>query len=446
MPLKGSARRQSIFPGSLDSQASSYSLQGEPKGAMVLDTHIVLLTVFGAITLITAWIPILLKDLPLSLPIVCIAIGILLGWSPLVQALPENPLESLGLTERLTEFVVIVALMGAGLKLDRRLGWRRWMVVWRLLGVAMPLTIAGVAILGWTVLGLSLASALLLGAALAPTDPVLASDVQVGPPREGTEDEVRFALTAEAGLNDGLSFPFVYLAVAVALAEGQVGTAWLLDWALVDVLWRLAAGIGVGLIAGLALGYLIFRLPDHARISRSGDGFVALGVTCLTYGIAELVHGYGFLAVFVAALTVRASEREHEYHAELHSFVEQVERLLMMVLLVCFGLAVAEGSIFASLDLRVAAVAVAILLVIRPVCAGISLRGAPITLSEATVIAFFGIRGLGSFYYLAFALSMADFDEPRVLWVTVCLVVLLSIVMHGVTVTPIMRRLDKRRK
>jgi NhaP-type Na+/H+ or K+/H+ antiporter len=417
-----------------------------PKEATALDTHIVLLTVFGAITLITAWVPMLLKNLPLSLPIVCIAIGIALGWSPLAPALPDNPLQNLVLTERLTEFVVIVSLMGAGLKLDRPLGWRKWGLAWRLLGIAMPLTIAGIGLIGWAVLGLEPASALLLGAVLAPTDPVLASDVQVGPPQEGGEDEVRFALTAEAGLNDGLSFPFVYLAIAVALSQGQLDSALLHDWVAVDVVWRLAAGVCVGLLAGAVLGYLIFRLPDAARISRSGDGFVALGATCLTYGITELVHGYGFLAVFVAALTLRASEREHEYHGELHSFVEQVERLVMMVLLVCFGLAIAEGSVFGTLDLRTIVVALAILLLVRPICAGISLIRSRTPLHEATVIAFFGIRGLGSFYYLAFALGLAEFDDPRSLWVTVCLVVLLSIFMHDVTVTPVMRLLDRRRE
>ncbi len=404
-----------------------------------------LLALFGGITLLTAWLPLVVKQLPLSVPILCIAIGIALGLTPLAESLPANPLESPDLTKRLTEFVVIVALMGAGLKLDRPMGWRRWMLAWRLLGIAMPLTIAGIAVLGWAVLDLPPASALLLGAALASTDPVLASDVQVGPPSEGMEDEVRFALTAEAGLNDGLSFPFVYLAIALALFQGQEGGGWLKDWVLMDVAWRLSAGVGIGLLAGRCLGYLIFRLPESARLSRSGDGFAVLGVTCLTYGLTELVHGYGFLAVFIAALALRASEREHDYHADLHSFAEQVERLVMMVLLVCFGLAMAEGTIFGTLNWPVVAVAVAILLVVRPVTAGISLIGARLQRREATVIAFFGVRGLGSFYYLAFALGVADFEQPRVLWVTVCLVVLMSVVLHGVTVTPVMRLMDRMR-
>ena len=409
-----------------------------------MDLYIILLAVFGAVVLLTAWLPMLLKELPLSLPIACIALGAALAWSPLATIIEANPLENRYLTERLTEFVVIVALMGAGLKLDRPVGWRSWNVTWRLLGISMPLTIAAVALLGWGFLGLSTASAILLGAALAPTDPVLASDVQVGPPQSGEEDDVRFSLTSEAGLNDGLSFPFVYLAIAISFAQGS-GEPWLLNWLRVDIVWRLAAGITVGWLTGRVLGFLIFRLPNRAQLSRTGDGFVALGVTCLSYGLTELAHGYGFLAVFVAAVTLRSVERTHRYHESLHSFSEQIERLLMMVLLVCFGAAIAEGSIFGALNWSVIAAAALILFLVRPLSGWVGLAGSGHSPEEKAVVAFFGIRGLGSFYYLAFALGHAEFDRPEALWVTVCLVVLVSIVLHGIAVTPIMRRLDDRR-
>ncbi|GLR41198.1 cation transporter [Mesorhizobium amorphae] len=355
-----------------------------------------------------------------------------------------NPLENRILTERLTEFVVIVALMGAGLKLDRPMSWRGWESSWRLLSIAMPLTIAGIAFLGWSILGLGIGAALLLGAVLAPTDPVLASDIQVGPPQSGKEDEVRFALTSEAGLNDGAAFPFVYLAIAIALS-GASGEPFFTHWLVVDVLWKVAAGVGIGWLGGKVMGYLTFRLPKRSGLSETRDGFVALGITCLAYGSTEIIHGYGFLAVFVAAVALRSVERQHEYHENLHAFAEQIERLLMMVLLVCFGAAIAEGSIFGALSWQVIVTTALVLFVVRPLSGWIGLIGFPASSQEKAAIAFFGIRGLGSFYYLAFALGQAEFEGATILWVTVCFAVLSSIVMHGVMVTPVMRQLDRGR-
>ena len=247
---------------------------------------------------------------------------------------------------------------------------------WRLLAISMPLTIAAIAALGWSILGLGLASALLLGSALAPTDPVLASDVQVGPPQSGEDGEVRFSLTSEAGLNDGLSFPFVHLAIALALAT-QAGEPWLQHWLLFDVLWRLGAGICLGWLTGKLLGILTFRLPKRAKLARTGDGFVALGITCLSYGLIEMAHGYGFIGVFVTALTLRAADGS-DYHTNLHDFAEQIERLLMMVVLVCFGAAIAEGTVFRAFDWRVAAVTLTIIFLVRPAAGWLGLIGSPI--------------------------------------------------------------------
>jgi NhaP-type Na+/H+ or K+/H+ antiporter len=410
-----------------------------------VDPYVLLLAVFGAVVLLTAWLPLVLKELPLSLPMVCIGIGALLVLSPFSPNVGVNPLENRYLTERLTEFVVIVSLMGAGLKLDRPVSWRGWGSTWRLLGIAMPLTIAGIALLGWAVLGLGAAAALLLGAALAPTDPVLASDVQVGPPQSGKEDDVRFALTSEAGLNDGAAFPFVYLAIAVALSQAAGGEPFLANWFLIDVLWKIAAGVAIGWLGGKAMGFLVFRLPNRTGLSETRDGFVALGITCLAYGTTELANGYGFLAVFVAAVALRSVERRHHYHENLHTFAEQIERLVMMVLLVCFGAAIAEGTIFGALSWPVIATTALILFVVRPLSGWISLARHPASSPEKAAIAFFGIRGLGSFYYVAYALGQAEFEVPQIIWVTVCSVVLVSIVTHGVLVTPIMRHLDYNR-
>ena len=409
---------------------------------MHFSSHALLLAVSGGVVLLTAWLPMFLKRTPFSLPMACIGIGLLLGWMPASPLRGINPLENRELTERLTEFVVIVALMGAGLKIDRSLSWRTWETSWRLLFIAMPLTIAGIGLAGWGILGLAVPSALLLGAALAPTDPVLASDVQVGPPHSGEDGEVRFALTSEAGMNDGAAFPFVYLAIAMMLTL-QTGDSYAWRWLGVDVVWRIGAGLAIGWVGGRVMGYLAFQLPKGSRLSETREGLAALGITLLCYGSTELLYGYGFLAVFVSALAMRSAERRHEFHTQLHNFSEQVERLLLLIVLVCFGAAMAEGSIFRNLSWPVVAVTAITLFAVRPIAAGISLIGAPATSLEKAAIGFFGIRGLGSFYYLAFALGVAPFTSPEVLWVTVSFVVLASIVIHGTLVTPIMYRVDR---
>jgi NhaP-type Na+/H+ or K+/H+ antiporter len=407
-----------------------------------MDPYIVLLAGTGALVLLVAWLPMALKELPLSLPMFCVAFGFVAFGLSAGDA--PHPLHYPEVTERLTELVVIVALTGAGLKLDRPFGWRNWAMTWRLLGLAMPLSILGIALLGHWLLGLGVAAVLLLGAALAPTDPVLAADVQVGPPQSGEEDEVRFTLTAEAGLNDGLAFPFVNLAIALALNDALVGD-WVWEWVAIDVAWKLVAGLGAGWAIGTGLGWLTFRVPNRTRLSRTGDGFVALGVTFLTYGVTELIHGYGFLAVFVAAVAMRAAERQHRYHDRLHDFAEQTERLLMMVILVLFGGALA-GGLLAPLDWWGVAAALLFLFLVRPAAGLLSLLGAPAPLPERAAVAFFGIRGLGCFYYLAYGLNEAPFREGEQLWAVLGLTVLISIMLHGVTVTPAMRMLDDKRR
>ena len=407
-----------------------------------MDPYVVVLALFGVLILLTAWLPMLLKEAPLSLPILCVGFGTLLFSLPFVPGPIPSPVDYPKITERFTELVVIVALTGAGLKLDRPLGFLSWAITWRLIGLAMPLTIAALGLLAYVLLGLGAASAVLLAAALAPTDPVLASDVQVGPPKSGEEDEARFALTSEAGLNDGAAFPFVLL--AVMLAGGERGGEGWSGWFTYAVLWKVAAGIAIGLVVGRALAWLLFHLPNRAGLSRTGDGFVALGITAFAYGVTEMASGYGFLAVFVSALALRRAERNHDYHKKLHDFAEELERLLMMVFLVLFGGALA-GGLLAGFDWRVGLFTGVTILLVRPLAAWASLAGSGCPPEEQAAISFFGIRGLGSIYYLAFAVNHATFAKAPLLWTTVSVVVLVSILLHGITVTPAMACLDARR-
>ena len=406
------------------------------------DPYILFLLGLGAIVLLVSWAPIALARLPMSLGIICVALGIVVFSSGALSFDPD-PRTWDTVTERLTELVVIVSLMGAGLKLDRPLGWRRWGSTWRLLGVAMPLTIAATAWLGVAGLGYSLAMALLLGAAMAPTDPVLAADVQVGPPRSGDEDEVRFGLTSEAGLNDALAFPFVHLAI-LAAAGGLASGPALGEWFAIDVVWKLAAGAGAGFLFGRAFGWLIF-FSERSGLARLGDGLVALSATFITYAATEMLHGYGFLAVFVCGLTIRAWERDHVFHDEMHRFADQFERLLMMLLLVLFGGAIANG-LLAALTSTDIVVGLAILLVVRPLAGLVAMAGSPHRLRERALMAFLGIRGIGSVYSVAYALNHGEFGDSERLWAMVGFIIAVSIVIHGITASPLLMRLASRRR
>jgi NhaP-type Na+/H+ or K+/H+ antiporter len=345
--------------------------------------------------------------------------------------------------ERAAEITVILSLAGVGLSISRPPGLRSWQSTWRLLAVAMPLTIAGVALLGAWV-GLAASSALLLGAVLAPTDPVLASDVQVEGPDDDDQDEVRFALTSEAGLNDALAFPFVWLAILVA-EKGIHPEGWLAEWLLVEVGWKLAAALVVGVIVGRGLGWLAFRVPHRRlRLAEEPEGFVILAATFLAYGVAELVHAYGFLAVFVAATAHRRSEADAEYHVQLVAFGEQIERLLIVLVLVLLGGQVVGGAL-APLTTPDVLLVVALLLVVRPVAAWVAQLGGPAGRRERLVIAFFGVRGVGSIYYLAFGLGAATFADPERLWAIVILAISLSVVIFGLLATPTLAWIDTRR-
>ncbi|RIV18087.1 sodium:proton antiporter [Fibrisoma montanum] len=406
-----------------------------------MTSYNLLLVVLGVAILAVSWLPSLLKNHPLSYPTLVVGFGLLLYALPF--PLPDaDPIRYKTLTTHLSELCVIVALTGTGLKIDRPFSVRTWRMPIRLVLYTMILTIAGIALSGWLGLGLHPASAMLLAASLAPTDPVLASDVQVGDPGEGGEDNVRFALTGEAGLNDGLAFPFVYGAIAL-LPSAASPESRLIDWLTMDVLYRVSVGLLAGWLSGRLLSALIFGLPQRISIKTTAYSFVILAVTLTTYGLTELVKGYGFLAVFIAAITLRGYERSHEYHQHMHDFSDQIERVFIVILLLLFGGAIGQG-LLAPLRWSDVALGLGLLFIIRPLAGFIPMAGTRATLSERWVIAGFGIRGIGSFFYLSFGLEKGNFPEPERLWAILGFVVLVSIVMHGMLATPVMNWLDRR--
>lgn len=409
-----------------------------------MDPYKLMLAVAGLALIGATWLPHLLKRHPVTFPMVYVALGMALYALPL-QLPDPDPLQYSLATERLTELVVIVALVGAGLRIDTPFDWRKWSPTWRLLVVTMPLCILAGAWLGQYLLGLGLASAVLLGAVLAPTDPVLAADVQVAGPGEGGEDPVRLTLTSEAGLNDGLAFPFVWLAVAISIAiAGTAEADWFAQWLVRDLAWRIGGGLAIGWLVGYALMYVIFRAQPEDSLSRTSDGLTALAITLFVYGVAELCHAYGFLAVFVAAVVIRHHERSHRYHGTLNLFAEQVERLLTAILLILLGGTVAIG-VLGPLQPVDWVFALAFVLLVRPIAGYVALARSALPARDRWGVSLFGVRGMGSFYYLAFALNRGHFgDHPR-LWAIVTLVVLVSILLHGIFATGALARLDRWR-
>lgn len=350
-----------------------------------------------------------------------------------------DPVEDARAIERLAEFAVIVALFGTGLKLERALNPRAWGSVARLLGVVMPLTIAAVALFGSAVMGLSLGAAIILGAALAPTDPVLAGDVGVGPPGDDVEHEPNFAVTAEAGLNDGLAFPFVFIGAYVA-AEG--GTGWLVEWLAADVAYAVLAGFAIGGAGGYGIAWSFVRLREQRLLIAALDGWVAVAAVLLVYGVTEVAGAYGFLAVFAAGLAFRRYERDHEINRRVHDGAEVVEKFCELGLILLLGSLVTTTGL-GELGWSGWLLVPLLLFVVRPLATAVAFAGSPTVRSERAFIAWFGVRGIGSLYYVAVALGsgVLSVGEARVLFWTVAACVVASIVVHGVTAAPLSRRL-----
>ena len=410
----------------------------------IMFTYLLIITIIGFAALSMAWMPAFSQRFRISYSILYVLFGFVLY--SLFTGLPHpDPVQNDIETMRITEMVVIVCLMGTGLKIDQPFSLKSWKVPFRLIFLTMILCIIAVTFCCWYFLNFSISAALLMGAVLAPTDPVLASDVQVGPPLEASKDNVRFSLTAEAGMNDGMAFPFTWLAIKVALLTGAatVDISWIGEWVLIYLLYKIAMGAIIGYLTGRLLAFLLFYLPEKGNFIVVKDGFVAISATLLVYGLTELIGGYGFIAVFITAITLRNYEIGHKYHVKLHSFTDQVERILLAIILILFGGSIATG-LLDFLTLESALVGIGFIFIIRPATAMISLIGTSLHLQEKLAISFYGIRGIGSFFYLAYALHAASFATGREMWSMLGFTVLLSIIVHGFTATSVMKKLERR--
>lgn len=406
-----------------------------------MDHYLAIITIIGAGILGMAWMPALTEKTKISYSILYVVIGMLL-YSVFNFLPAPDPRKHRDFAVHLSELVVIVSLMCTGLKIDQQFSFKTWRIPFRLITVTMVLCIAAVTAIGMYFFHMKLHVALLLAAVLSPTDPVLATDVQVGDPNEQDRDNVKFSLTAEAGFNDGMAFPFVWLAIALSMASFGGKHDLLITWFWQHFIFQILAGIVSGFILGKLLGYVLFNVSKKYKFLSTNDGFVSIAATLIVYGLTEMFHGYGFVAVFIAALTLRNYEREHKYHNRLHAFSDQVERILVAIMLILFGGSIIRG-VLGDLTWQMAVFGVVFLLVIRPVCSFIGLIGTELRMQEKLVIGFFGIRGMGSIYYLAFALSTTFFKNQDQLWSMLAFIILISIGIHGLTAGLIFKKLEE---
>ncbi|MFN4762364.1 cation:proton antiporter [Gillisia sp. Q332] len=395
--------------------------------------HYLILAALGFATLIMAWLPSISKKIKISFPIILLLIGFLLFWVDIPLQWPEPLWNDLDLMY-FSEMIVIISLMGAGLKIGKVFSWSAWKRPLLLLFITMPLSMLSAYFIGVYFLALGIPSALLLAAILAPTDPVLAAEVQLDEPtrEEEPEDKRKFTLTTEAGLNDGMAFPFTYLAVMVGQAGGWVAFNFS-EWFWNKLLLKILIGIVLGILIGRFIGYLMDRLHVMTGI-KTFDGFVSLSLTIMAYGLTELMHGYGFLAVFFVGISLRYYEKiSGDYKKKMHDFIHEIERLLLVIWIILFGGSLLNG-ILTLTDWKGIAFALSFVLIIRPLAGLIGLIGVKDGIRTKLAISFLGIRGIGSVFYLAWAFTQYNgFEQKNELYAITAYVILISIVVHGLT-------------
>jgi NhaP-type Na+/H+ or K+/H+ antiporter len=409
----------------------------------------------GALLILMALSGGLLKTLPISAAALYMGIGFVIGPSVLGWLHLGIDADA-HLVERISEVTVLVSLFAVGLRLQIRTQLASWLLPLLLATLAMIVTIALMAGVGLA-LHWSLASALLLAAILAPTDPVLASDVQVR--HEKDHDELRFALTAEGGLNDGSAFPLVVLALGM-MGLHDLGVDGI-RWMAFDVVWAIAGGLALGWTCGAAFTRLVLFLQSEKHQAMGMESFLALGLIALTYGIALHAGVYGFLAVFVAGLSMRHVERVAGDEAkakaeqgqgsaepvkaaartadaitrEVLGFAKELEKFVELAAMLVIG-CLLRPAMFTGRNLLVA---VALLAIARPLAIYATTFRSRWSPSQRRLAAWFGIRGVGSVYYLAYAASHgADPKGSDGIAGAVLVAVAISVLLHGISATPLM--------
>jgi sodium/hydrogen antiporter len=423
----------------------------------------------GGLLLVRGLTASMLKRLPVTPAIVYLSVGLLVGPTVL-NVFHFNPLKESALLGVLTEVAVLISLFSAGIKMPVPVSFARWRTPILLASVSMAVSVGMVTAFAYYFLGLPLGAGVLLGAMLAPTDPVLATDVQIRHP--GDRDQLRFTLTCEAGMNDGSAFPFVMLGMGLLGLHdlGEFG----LRWALVDVLWATVAGIAIGVMSGAALGHLGWKLRSEPNEHTLMDDFLGLGLIGVVYGLSLLVDAWGFLAVFFAAVALRQTElklagagqdspnrpQTDRIEPEVSRaspdneppptvsggslvFKEHLERLSELMLVLLIG-----GTLFLdSWSWRGVGLALFLFMVARPVSVLASLLVTRTSWPLRGMVGWFGVRGIGSLYYLMYAIQHGVPEDLALELIQLTLIaVSLSILVHGTSVKPLMSRFWRYRK
>ncbi|UJR78186.1 cation:proton antiporter [Sandaracinus amylolyticus] len=436
--------------------------------------------IVGALLVLVALGAAALRDRPVTVAIFYLGLGVALGPLGLRAMAPriDDPW-----LLRLTEVAVLASLFASGLKV--RAPWRapglRAAVM--LAGPGLVVTAAVVAIGAHLALGLAWDEALLLGAVMAPTDPVLASEVALRSPRD--ENALRAALTVEAGLNDGTAFPLVALGVLAVTSAAPIDATTLSTWALERVVWAVPAGLVIGTAIGWTIGRVAFVARARAGRTEGIDELLAIGVVALSYVAAETMRGWGFLAVFATGVALRRAEmrvvaraglpgehvtprleldegapadalmqpavsdeaRRHPTVAAatvLHDtsrLAGTLERVGEIAVVVCAGAMLAR-----SFDPAGFVLSTVLFLVARPIGALVTLAPSPFDAREKAIAGWLGIRGAGTLYYVAWAASEGALEGPAARLADLAITcVATSIVLHGVTATPLVRWIDRER-
>jgi sodium/hydrogen antiporter len=444
------------------------------------------MTLAGGVLLLMALASSYLRNLPVSTSGLYLILG--LALSPLVFDVAEIDLVATApLLERVTEVALVVSLFISGLKLRMRLGAAPWRAAFLLAGPVMIATIAAVAALVHLALGLPLSTALLVAAILAPTDPILASAVSVNDAAD--HDRLRYGLTGEAGLNDGTTFPFVVLALAWD-QQGGAGT-WLVGWAVERLLWGVLAGLVLGYALGRGIGRIAIALRTRSQDPMAPSDLLALALIAVAYVAADVVGAWSFLAVFAAGVGLRSAEvhvvgrsphpehpepggttdapavehgavshppaellvtahtRPHELSepavaagvlvAETLSFGNTIERLVEVTLILAVGVALASYW-----DPLAVPLALVLFVVVRPLAVRLALRWTATNPPQRWLMGWFGLRGIGSLYYLSYAIGHgASSDAAEQAAGLTISTVALSILLHGTSVQPLLARYER---